>query len=157
MLLQRASRPGAQPCGGARKAVRVRFVKLPGLFKHVPLLPVFSSPPQHAVDAEQAQTSRLDSLLEVGWRAASAAAHVHRRRLLLLLLRRTHLVLLAAADYHACPAVAGRQPQRAAESTFHAPDGQLFGRAGRRCTLEDGERMLELYIQVRTACCFDAD
>jgi hypothetical protein len=36
-------------------------------------------------------------------------------------------------------------------ATFHAPTGQLHGRAGRRCTLEDGERMLDRCIQVGSA------
>lgn len=38
--------------------------------------------------------------------------------------------------------------QQAEDITFNCPTTQLFGRAGRRCILEDAERMLELCIQV---------
>jgi len=40
--------------------------------------------------------------------------------------------------------------QKAEDYTFNCPSGQLYGRAGRRCTLEDAERMLEIYIQAST-------
>jgi hypothetical protein len=38
--------------------------------------------------------------------------------------------------------------QRAEQCTFQAPQGQVFGRAGRRSTLEDGERALDWCIEV---------
>ncbi|KAK9829146.1 hypothetical protein WJX72_004155 [[Myrmecia] bisecta] len=37
-------------------------------------------------------------------------------------------------------------PQKAQHCTFEHPTGQLHGRAGRRCVLEDGERMLRRCI-----------
>eukprot|EP00898_Chlorokybus_atmophyticus_P006131 jgi/Chlat1/6519/Chrsp45S05999 len=39
--------------------------------------------------------------------------------------------------------------------TMHAPRGQLYGRAGRRCALEDAERFLARAIAARVMlCCF---
>lgn len=40
--------------------------------------------------------------------------------------------------------------QRAEQCTFEAPQGQVFGRAGRRSTLENGERALDWCIKVRS-------
>lgn len=39
--------------------------------------------------------------------------------------------------------------QKAHNLTFNHPPGQLYGRAGRRCTLEDGERTLLRCIDLR--------
>eukprot|EP00878_Enallax_costatus_P025773 GHUV01027602.1.p2 GENE.GHUV01027602.1~~GHUV01027602.1.p2 ORF type:complete len:133 (-),score=22.25 GHUV01027602.1:1449-1847(-) len=54
-----------------------------------------------------------------------------------------------AASLSITPTCMPRTSQKAKEHTFTCPVGQLSGRAGRRCTLEDGERILDWCIQER--------
>ncbi|CAL8471504.1 g11046 [Coccomyxa elongata] len=42
--------------------------------------------------------------------------------------------------------------QKAKDYTLRHPEGQLHGRRGRRCVLEDGERLLLLCLDIRPSC-----